>query len=102
MSSTKELTAPEIKQKPKTTSPKKYQVVLLNDDYTPMDFVVRILESIFYLSPSEATTVMLAVHKKGRGVAGIYNKQVAESKCHIVTEIAKKAGYPLQAISEEI
>ena len=80
--------------------PKKYQVVLLNDDFTSMDFVVNLLTSIFHLPHTQAIAVMLMVHESGRGVCGIYQKDVAETKRWQVLKQAHEAGYPLQCIIE--
>jgi ATP-dependent Clp protease adaptor protein ClpS len=81
--------------------PKRYRVLLLNDDFTTMDFVVIILETIFAKSPSEAMQIMLQVHKSGRGVAGIFSKQIAEAKIDQVHAQAKKDGFPLRCVMEE-
>jgi len=82
--------------------PKKYKCVMFNDDYTPMDFVVAILQIVFHKSSAEATRLMLDVHKKERGIAGIYSKEIAETKCETCKHMAIKAGYPfLVGIEEE-
>lgn len=83
------------------THPKMYKVLLLNDDYTSMDFVVNILEAIFSKSPTEAVQIMMTVHKSGRGLCGIYTKQIAETKILQVHSEAKHASFPLQCIMEE-
>lgn len=88
------------KQGIKTQQPKLYRVVLLNDDYTTMDFVVSILESVFGKSPAEAVQVMLQVHKLGSGVAGIYGKQIAEAKVVQVHNRARSEGFPLRCVIE--
>lgn len=80
--------------------PPLYSVVLLNDDYTPMQFVVDVLESLFQKSPAEAYRVMMQVHLNGRGVAGIYPWEVAETKVDTVTTQAREAGHPLRATIE--
>lgn len=85
----------------KTAKPKYYKVLLLNDDYTTMDFVVAVLETIFKRSPAEAVEIMLAVHKQGSGVAGIYPKEIAEAKAETVHEKARAAGHPLRCVVEE-
>ena len=90
------------KEKTKLTSPKQFRVLLLNDDFTPMDFVVSVLETIFLRSPSEAVQIMLSVHKKGSGVCGIYSKQIAETKVELVLARARESEYPLQCIMEEV
>ena len=84
-----------------TKRPELYRVVLHNDDYTAMDFVVDILEAIFGKSPAEAYRVMMHVHQAGIGVAGVYTHEVAETKVAEVQGLAKEAGYPLRASFEE-
>jgi ATP-dependent Clp protease adaptor protein ClpS len=81
--------------------PTSYKVVLLNDDYTPMDFVVQVLESLFQKSPAEAFHVMMQVHLEGRGIAGVYSWEVAETKAEKVASLANEAGHPLRATIEE-
>jgi ATP-dependent Clp protease adaptor protein ClpS len=81
--------------------PTLYRVVLLNDDYTPMPFVVDVLESIFQKSPAEAYRIMMQVHLNGRGVAGVYPWEIAETKAATVASLASEAGYPLKATIEE-
>jgi ATP-dependent Clp protease adaptor protein ClpS len=81
--------------------PKRYQVILLNDDYTPMDFVVTILETIFRKSPAEAVRLMLEVHQQGKAVCGVYVRQIAETKVIQVHDRARAAEHPLQAVMEE-
>jgi ATP-dependent Clp protease adaptor protein ClpS len=92
-----------VEQKPKTKlkKPKLYRVILLNDDYTSMDFVVSVLESIFRKSPAESTQIMLQVHHNGRGLCGVYAREIAEAKVEQVHQRAKEAGYPLRAIMED-
>src|SRR5437868_14762298 len=91
----KERTSEQIKE------PALYNVVLLNDDYTPMQFVVDVLEGLFQKTPSEAFRVMMQVHLNGRGVAGVYPWEVAETKADRVAAVARDAGYPLKATVEE-
>ena len=81
--------------------PKSYRVILLNDNYTTMDFVVSVLENIFKKTPAEAVQIMLKVHKAGQGLAGIYPKQIAEAKIDLVHSRAKAEGYPLRCSMEE-
>ena len=82
------------------TMPKMYKVILHNDDFTPMDFVVFILRKIFKKSEIEATKIMMTVHKNGKGVAGIYPRDVAMTKAAMVGAIATKNGFPLKASIE--
>jgi ATP-dependent Clp protease adaptor protein ClpS len=82
--------------------PTLYAVVLLNDDYTPMQFVVDILELLFDKMPAEAHRIMMQVHVNGRGVAGVYPWEVAETKADKVAALASGAGHPLRATIEEI
>ena len=85
---------------PKKQDPELYKVLLLNDDYSTMDFVIEVLETVFQKSPAEAYRIMLHVHTQGQGLAGIYPWEVAETKVHTVTEMAKSAGFPLRATIE--
>jgi ATP-dependent Clp protease adaptor protein ClpS len=85
----------------KKQDPTLYKVVLLNDDYTPMQLVVDLLEAVFQKSPAEAYRVMMQVHQNGRGVAGIYPWEVAETKAAKVAALAREAGYPLRATIED-
>ena len=75
--------------------PKKYKVLLLNDDYTPMDFVVDVLKRFFYMNGDVATQVMLQVHFQGRGVCGIYTRDIAETKVVLVNDYARVNQHPL-------
>ena len=84
-----------------TKHPAMYSVVLLNDDYTPMDFVVEVLETLFQKSPAEAYRVMMQVHREGRGLAGVYPWEVAETKVDALIGRARDAGHPLQAVIED-
>ena len=87
--------------KPKTKKPSMYNVILLNDDYTPMEFVIMVLEKIFNKKQEEATQIMLHVHKNGIGVCGTFTYEVAENKCKIVMDLAKKHEHPLQCTMEK-
>ena len=87
--------------RPKLKQPPLYQVVLINDDYTPMEFVVDILESIFGMERTRATQVMLEVHTKGKGVCGVYNYEIAETKVAQVMGIAKQHQHPLLCTMEQ-
>jgi ATP-dependent Clp protease adaptor protein ClpS len=80
--------------------PTLYKVVLLNDDYTTMEFVVSVLETVFEKSPAEAFRIMMHVHQQGRGIAGVYPWDVAETKTETVTTLAREAGFPLRAVTE--
>jgi ATP-dependent Clp protease adaptor protein ClpS len=82
-------------------TPKLYRVILLNDDYTTMDFVVSVLETVFKKTPAEAVQIMLSVHRSGQGLAGVYAKQIAEAKIQQVHERAKAQGFPLRCTMEE-
>ena len=84
----------------KTKEPELYKVVLLNDDYSSMDFVILVLESVFQKSPAEAYRIMMQVHVNGRGIAGVYPWEIAETKVVTVTTMAREAGYPLRATTE--
>jgi ATP-dependent Clp protease adaptor protein ClpS len=86
---------------PKKQEPTLYKVVLLNDDYTTMEFVIHILETLFQRSPAEAYRIMMHVHVNGRGIAGVYPWEVAETKVDGVTSMAREAGFPLRAALEE-
>ena len=87
--------------KPKTKTPPLYRVLMMNDDYTPMEFVVMVLEKIFNKKQEEATQIMLHVHKNGIGVCGTFTYEVAESKCKSVMDMAKKNEHPLQCTMEK-
>ena len=87
--------------KNKLKKPSLYKVLILNDDYTPMEFVVLVLESVFNKKQEEATQIMLHVHKNGIGVCGTFTYEVAESKCKSVMDLAKKHEHPLQCTMEK-
>ena len=84
-----------LEDKPELKEPPLYQVVLLNDDFTPMDFVIYILQSIFGYEHERSTQIMLAVHSKGKGVCGIFPKEIAEMKSHEINQIARAHEHPL-------
>lgn len=90
-----------LKTRPKTQKPSMYKVLLLNDDYTPMEFVVHVLESIFKKNRQEATDIMLHVHRRGVGVCGIYTFEVAETKVAQVMDFARANEQPLQCTMEK-
>jgi len=83
-----------------TKEPDRHQVVLLNDDYTTMDFVVEVLEGIFNKAPAEAYRIMMAVHTQGKGLCGVYPFDIAETKVETVIDRAREHGFPLKATME--
>ncbi len=85
----------------KTKEPPMYKVILLNDDYTTMEFVVEILVYIFKRTPEDATRIMLQVHREGKGLCGVYTHEVAETKIETVQDAARENGYPLQCSMEK-
>ena len=87
--------------RPRLKEPPVYKVLILNDDYTPMDFVVHILERFFSMNSEKATQIMLHVHTRGMGVCGVYSRDVAETKVHIVNEYAREQHHPLLCTMEE-
>ena len=90
----------EAKERQEVKSPPLYKVFLLNDDYTTMEFVVQILEKIFHKPPVEAARIMLHVHKNGKGLAGVYSHEIAETKIAAVHEIAIRNSFPLKCAME--
>lgn len=86
----------------KTKPPQMYQVVLLNDDYTPMEFVVVVIQEFFSKDRETATQIMLKIHLDGKAICGVFSRDVAATKVDQVTEAARKNGHPLQCISEPI
>jgi ATP-dependent Clp protease adaptor protein ClpS len=86
---------------PKIKRPPLYRVILVNDDYTPMEFVVEVLETVFGMERSQATRVMLEVHTRGKGICGIYSYEIAETKVAQVTNIAQQQQHPLLCTMEE-
>jgi ATP-dependent Clp protease adaptor protein ClpS len=89
------------KAKPKTKKPALYKVLMLNDDYTPMEFVVHTLQRFFRMSTEEATRVMLHVHQKGVGLCGVFTYEVAETKVNQVLDFARQNQHPLQCTLEK-
>ena len=93
-------TAVLTKTRQRTVRPPLYKVVLLNDDYTPMEFVVALLEQVFKMPRERAISLMLAIHTKGVGVAGVYTHEIAETKAHQVMTIARNHEHPLRCTIE--
>lgn len=89
-----------LKDKEKLERPRRYKVILLNDDYTTMEFVVEVLQGIFKRTPDEAMAIMLNVHKNGMGVAGVYVKSIAETKVSQVHKLAQRMEFPLRCTLE--
>ena len=87
--------------KPKLKRPPMYKVVLLNDDYTPMEFVVRVLETFFQMGREMATQIMLHVHTRGKGVCGVFTREIAETKVAQVNEFSRSHQHPLLCTLEE-
>jgi ATP-dependent Clp protease adaptor protein ClpS len=90
----------DVKVRPKSVTPRRYKVIFHNDDYTTMEFVVMALMQFFHKSETEATYIMLTIHKKGIGVAGVFTRDVAETKVQKVTELARDNGMPLLVTAE--
>ncbi len=86
--------------KPKLKKPPLYKVVLLNDDYTPMEFVVEVLERFFAMGREKATQIMLTIHTSGKGVCGIFPRDIAETKAAMVNQVARDSGHPLLCETE--
>lgn len=85
------------KERAKSARPPRFKVILYNDDYTPMEFVVQVLEKVFQKSPSAATQIMLQIHRSGMGIGGVYVLEVAETKSATVHRMAEERGYPLRS-----
>ena len=90
----------EVDRETRLEEPPMYQVYLINDDYTPMEFVVDILMTVFRKSQEESTEIMLLVHHQGKGLCGVYTYEVAETKVDTVHELAEESGYPLRSVME--
>jgi ATP-dependent Clp protease adaptor protein ClpS len=91
----------EVKETVEVKTPSYFRVFLINDNYTTMDFVVRILEQVFRKNTIEATQIMLHVHKRGRGLAGVFTREIAETKVATVHEISRQHGFPLKCDMEK-
>ncbi|MCB1877177.1 MAG: ATP-dependent Clp protease adapter ClpS [Chromatiales bacterium] len=87
--------------RPKLRRPPMYKVILLNDDYTPMEFVVQVLETFFAMNREKATQIMLHVHTRGMGVCGVFTREIAETKMHQVNEFSRSNQHPLLCTIEE-
>jgi len=94
--------AVEEELKPELKQPSLYQVYLINDDYTPMDFVVHVLEQFFGLGKEKATQIMLQVHYRGRGICGVYTYDIAETKVNLVNDYSRENQHPLLCSMEEL
>ncbi len=90
-----------IKSRPKTTRPSMYRVLMLNDDYTPMEFVIHVLQRFFGMSNDRATQIMFNVHQRGVGLCGVFTYEIAETKVNQVMELARKNQHPLQCTIEK-
>lgn len=90
----------QVVTRPTTREPRRYHVILHNDDYTTMEFVVHVLQKFFYKSETEATQIMLQVHHKGYGIVGVFTRDVAETKATQVMDYAKEHGHPLRCTAE--
>ena len=89
-----------LPREPKAKNPRNYRVLLRNDDYTTMEFVVWVLQEVFHVTPAKATHLMLTIHRKGVGVAGVYSRDIAETKAAKVQELAAEHGMPLLCTTE--
>jgi len=94
------LTKPRVKVAPKTKRPPLYKVILLNDDYTPREFVVMVLQAVFRMSEDQANRVMITAHQRGVCVVAVFARDIAESKATEATDLGKEAGYPLMFTTE--
>jgi len=91
-----------VEAKPQLKKPAMYQVVLMNDDFTPMDFVIEILKQFFSMNTEKATRVMLQVHTEGKGVCGVFSIDIAETKVKLVNNCSKENQHPLLCVSEKV
>lgn len=94
--------SPDVVVEEQLREPRQFKVLLHNDDYTSMDFVVEVLMQIFAKSEAEAVAIMMNVHEQGIGVCGIYTAEVAETKVHLVHRMARKQSFPLRCSMEEV
>lgn len=94
-------TTPKTKAKPKTQRPPFYKVILLNDDFTPREFVVQVLKAVFRMNEDEAYRVMMTAHRRGACVIAVYTRDVAETKAKEASELGKSQGYPLYFTTEK-
>lgn len=90
-----------LKPRPKTKKPRMYKVILLNDDYTPMDFVIEVLQKFFNKNQDEATEIMLHIHRRGIGICGVFSYEIAETKVMQVMDFARENEQPLQCTMEK-
>jgi ATP-dependent Clp protease adaptor protein ClpS len=91
----------EVKERQEIKTPPFYKVFLINDDYTTMDFVIHILEKVFHKAPVEATQIMLHVHKNGKGLTGVYTREIAETKIGATHKLSRQNGFPLKCTMEK-
>jgi ATP-dependent Clp protease adaptor protein ClpS len=93
---------PDVRTRTRLKSPSMYNVVMLNDDFTPMDFVVALLMRVFHHTPEAATAIMMEIHEKGKGIAGTYSREIAEMKLLETGRAARMAEHPLKAVLESV
>lgn len=90
-----------VKTRPKTARPPLYKVIILNDDFTPMEFVVQVLQHVFRMDTEQAMALMLTVHQQGLAVVGVFSYEIAETKVTQVLDLARRGQHPLQCIMEK-
>lgn len=90
----------QLQERTRLKKPRKFKVLIHNDDYTTMEFVVFVLQAVFHLSPAAASRIMLNIHKTGIGIAGVYSRDVADTRVEQVLSLAREAGHPLQCTME--
>lgn len=100
MSDTNKKTQGDVLEDTRTEKPKRYKVLIHNDDYTTMEFVIFVLQTVFKHTPASATRLMLQIHRSGVGVAGVYAKEIAETRLEQTIDLARTAGHPLQCTME--